>query len=51
MEAYEKAKSVVSENFDILDAFAKALLEKETMDAVEIEALIKGLESKKALQA
>ena len=51
MEAYERAKAIISENFDFLDAFAKALLEKETMDAVEIEALVKEFESKKALQA
>ncbi|MBA3061161.1 MAG: ATP-dependent metallopeptidase FtsH/Yme1/Tma family protein [Nitrospirae bacterium] len=50
IEAYERAKAIVSENFDFLDAFAKALLEKETMDAVEIEALVKEFESKKALQ-
>jgi len=51
VEAYERAKAIVSENFDFLDALAKALLEKETMDAVEIEALVKEFESKKALQA
>ena len=51
IEAYERAKAVVSENFDFLDALAKALLEKETMDAIEIEALVKEFESKKALQA
>ena len=51
IEAYERAKAVVSENFDFLDALAKALLEKETLDAVEIEALVKEFESKKALQA
>ncbi|MFZ3122539.1 MAG: ATP-dependent zinc metalloprotease FtsH [Thermodesulfovibrionales bacterium] len=51
IEAYERAKAIISENFDFLDAFAKALLEKETMDAVEIEALLKEFESKKALQA
>lgn len=50
MEAYERAKAIVSENFDFLDALAKALLEKETMDAVDIEALVKEFESKKALQ-
>ena len=47
MEAYERAKAVVSENFDFLDAIAKALLEKETLDAVEIEALVKEFESKR----
>jgi cell division protease FtsH len=51
MEAYGRAKAIVSENFDFLDAFAKALLERETMDAVEIEALVKEFESKKATQA
>lgn len=50
MEAYERAKAIVSGNFDFLDALAKALLEKETMDAVDIEALVKEFESKKALQ-
>ncbi|NCO84297.1 MAG: cell division protein FtsH [Nitrospirae bacterium CG22_combo_CG10-13_8_21_14_all_44_11] len=50
MEAYESAKAIVSENFDFLDALAKALLEKETLDAVEIEALVKEFESKKVLQ-
>ncbi|MDP1759215.1 MAG: ATP-dependent zinc metalloprotease FtsH [Thermodesulfovibrionales bacterium] len=50
IEAYERAKAVVSENYDFLDALAKALLEKETLDAVEIEALVKEFESKKALQ-
>ncbi|MDI6744878.1 MAG: ATP-dependent zinc metalloprotease FtsH, partial [Thermodesulfovibrionales bacterium] len=44
MEAYERAKAIVFENFDFLDALAKALLEKETMGAVEIEALVKEFE-------
>ena len=37
-------------NFDFLDALT-VLLKKETLDAVEIEALVKEFESKKALQA
>jgi cell division protease FtsH len=49
-DAYEKAKALLSENRDILDAFAKTLLEKETMDGAEIDALIKELESKRAVQ-
>src|SRR3989339_80246 len=49
IEAYESAKAIVSENYDFLEALAKALLEKETMDAIEIEALVKEFESKKAL--
>ena len=51
IEAYETAKVLLSNNYDLLDAFAKLLLEKETMDAAEIEAMIKDLEAKKALQA
>jgi cell division protease FtsH len=47
IEAYETAKVLLSNNFDFLDAFAKNLLEKETMDGHEIDALIKELESKK----
>lgn len=50
IEAYETAKTLLSGNLDILEAFAKALLEKETMDLAEIDAMIKELESKKALQ-
>jgi len=50
IEAYEEAKTLLTRNFDILDAVAKTLLEKETMDGHEIDALIKELESKKALQ-
>lgn len=51
IEAYETAKALLTANFDTLDAFAKNLLEKETMDGVEIEAMIKDLEAKKAVQA
>ncbi len=50
IEAYEKAKALLASNFDTLDIFAKMLLEKETMDAVEIDAMIKEIDSKKALQ-
>lgn len=50
MEAYDKASALLSANYDFLDAFAKALLEKETIDAAEIEALIKEMEAKKAIQ-
>lgn len=51
IEAYEKAKALLANNFDTLDVFAKMLLEKETMDAAEIDAMIKEIDSKKALQA
>lgn len=50
LEAYEKSKKLLTDNYDMLDAFAKSLLEKETLDGVEIEGLIKELESKRALQ-
>ncbi|TAL25255.1 MAG: ATP-dependent metallopeptidase FtsH/Yme1/Tma family protein [Nitrospirae bacterium] len=50
IEAYERAKALLSVNFDTLDVFAKMLLEKETMDASEIDAMIKDIDSKKALQ-
>lgn len=49
-DAYEKAKALLSENRDILNAFANTLLEKETMDGTEIDAIIKALESKRTLQ-
>ena len=51
IEAYETAKALLAHNFDTLDVFAKALLEKETMNAAEIDAMIKEIDSKKALQA
>jgi cell division protease FtsH len=49
MEAYEAAKKLLSRNFDILDAFARTLLEKETMDASEIEEFLKGRNAEEAL--
>jgi len=39
-EAYVVAKSLLEKNYDILDAFAKTLLEKETMDSPEIDEMI-----------
>ncbi|MDH5767416.1 MAG: ATP-dependent zinc metalloprotease FtsH [Nitrospirota bacterium] len=50
IEAYETSKNLLLKNTDLLDALAKALLEKETMDAIEIEALIKEVESKREVQ-
>jgi cell division protease FtsH len=40
MEAYDRAKKLVKDNFDKLDTLAKALLERETMDASEIRELL-----------
>ena len=50
IEAYETSKNLLSENTDLLEALAKALLEKETMDAVEIDTLVKEVESKREVQ-
>ncbi len=44
--AYGESKRLLTENYDILDSFAKSLLEKETMDGAEIDALIKRQKSK-----
>lgn len=49
-EAYNASKKLLTENQDFLDAFAKALLEKETMDGPEIDALIREMESKRTVQ-
>ena len=39
---YEVARKIVSENMDVLHALAKAVLEKETLDADDIERIIRG---------
>jgi len=39
-EAYVDAKALLEKNYDILDSFAKTLLEKETMDSPEIDEMI-----------
>jgi cell division protease FtsH len=49
-EAYDTSKKLLIENRDILEIFAKALLEKETMDGPEIEALIQEAEAQRAVQ-
>ncbi|HPU00731.1 MAG: ATP-dependent zinc metalloprotease FtsH [Firmicutes bacterium] len=41
-ECYEKARKLLEENRDKLDLIAEALLEKETLDAEEITALVEG---------
>jgi len=41
--AYDRAKSILSENIDKLHAVAKALLERETLDAAEFRRIM-GLE-------
>jgi cell division protease FtsH len=42
LDAYKKAKDLLTENRDLLEVFAKTLLEKETLDGPEIDALING---------
>jgi cell division protease FtsH len=50
IEAYNTSKNLLLENQDLLDAFARALLEKETMDGTEIDTLIQEVASKKTVQ-
>ncbi|MDA8175272.1 MAG: AAA family ATPase, partial [Nitrospiraceae bacterium] len=42
VSAYHEAKRILSENRELLNKFAAALLERETMDNDEIEALMNG---------
>ena len=51
IEAYENARNLLTEHRDLLEIFAKALLEKETMDGPEIETLIQEAEVKRTVQA
>jgi cell division protease FtsH len=50
VDAYTTAKKVLTESKDLLEALAKALLEKETMDALEVDDLIKDVESRRPAQ-
>ena len=50
LDAYATAKTLLLENSELLDIFAKALLERETMDGPEIEALIREEEAKRTVQ-
>jgi cell division protease FtsH len=50
IEAYDISKKLLTENHDLLNALAKALLEKETMDGPEIDALIQEVELKRTVQ-
>lgn len=40
-DAYEESKRLLSDNYYLLEAFSKSLLEKETMNSLEIDELIK----------
>lgn len=41
-EQYTRVKALLQENMDKLEAMAKALLERETLDSVEIRAVMQG---------
>ena len=43
-EHYEQAKKIISDNREVVERIAAALLERETLGAAEIEALIEGRE-------
>jgi len=44
LEAYEVSKNLLSENRDTLEALKNALLERETLDATDIDALVQTVE-------
>ncbi len=50
IDAYNRAKTLLTENKDLLDALAQKLLEKETLDAAEIDTLIREVESQRAIK-
>ena len=50
LEAYSISKKILAENTYLLEALAKELLEKETLDGEEIDALIRETESKSPVQ-
>lgn len=50
IEAYNNAINLLTENRDLLEVFAKKLLEKETLDGPEIEEIINEFESIKTVQ-
>jgi len=42
VEAYERSKALLSENLDLLKRISDALVEYETLDAADLEMLLKG---------
>lgn len=50
IDAYNVSRTLLTENQDLLEVFAKRLLEKETMDGMEIDALIQEVEARKTVQ-
>ncbi len=45
MENYERAKALIAQNMNALIALAEALLEKESLDAPEIEAILQSVKN------
>ena len=43
--AYDRARTLLADNLDVLEAFAKRLLEKETMNADEIDELLQEMKA------
>ena len=41
-EAHEKARTILTDNQDLLESIAQALLERETLDGEELDALLDG---------
>ncbi len=50
-DAYHAARTLLQEKYALLDAFARKLLEKETMDGPEIEQMIQEFEANATAQA
>jgi cell division protease FtsH len=50
-DAYVKTKKILTDNFALLDLFAKKLLEKETMDLEEINEMIRQFQAEGTVQA
>lgn len=48
-EAYERAKTILTENRDKMDSIVKILLEKETLERDEFEALMEGANPEQAV--
>jgi cell division protease FtsH len=50
-DAYVKTKKILTDNFALLELFAKKLLEKETMDLEEINEMIRQFQAEGTVQA
>ena len=50
IEVYNTTRNLLTENRDVLEALAKKLLEKGTMDGAEIDALIQEAGSIRAVE-